>query len=255
MNLTRVWAIILRHVFMTMHQLERFMDVFLYPLVAIILWGFLSNYSAINMTGISAFLMGGLILWVVFERLGTSVGVDFMFDIWEKNMINILASPITITEYVFGLVSVALVKVVVSFIAMWLVASLFFGFNLSSLGTVLILFWINVVIFAISLGIFNVAIVIRWGSTIGPLTWILPFLLQPFSAVFYPVSVLPEFLQKIAWFLPLTHVFEGMRHVIATGQLERSELMVAFILNLVYFVFSVGFFGFMFNLVKKREHW
>lgn len=252
MNLTRVWAIVLRHIFMLMHQLERSTDVFLFPIVGIMLWGFVSNYSGIKVTGLSAFLMGGLILWVVFERVGTSVGIDFMFDIWERNIMNVLASPITIFEFISGLVLVAIVKVLVSLFAMYLVASLFFGFSPASLGVFLVLFWINVVIFAVSLGIFNVSIVIRYGSTIGPLTWILPFVIQPFSAVFYPVSALPQALQKVVWFLPLSHVFEGMRYTIQTGKFNTSEFTAALVLNAVYFVFAVGFFAFMFDLVKKK---
>lgn len=252
MNLTRIWAIVMRHIFMTFHQLERATDVFLFPIVGIVLWGFVSNYSGLRTTGITSFLMGGLILWVVFERVSTSVGIDFMFEVWERNIMNVLASPITIFEYICGLVSVAIVKVLISFAAMWTIAAIFFGFNLGSLGFILVLFWINVVIFAVSLGIFNVAIVIRYGGSIGPLTWVLPFLLQPFSAVFYPVSALPPILQKIVQVFPLTHVFEGMRYVLKTGRLNLNELVAAFLINLVFFTISVGLFAYMFNLVKRK---
>lgn len=253
MNLTRIWGIVLRHAFMSIHQLERLADVLLFPIVGLLLWGFVSNYANINLAqGVTGFLMGGLILWVIFERTGTSVGVDFMFDVWERNIINVLASPITITEYITGLVFVSIAKVLVSLAAMWLIAGIFFGFNIGSLGVSLVFLWINVVIFAVSLGIFNVALVIRYGGTIGPLTWLLPFILQPFVAVFYPVSVLPVFIQRIAWFIPLTHVFEGMRSTISTGKVDTAQLIAAFLLNLIYFALSIGFFAYMFNLVKKK---
>lgn len=252
MSLNRIWAIILRHIFLTYRQLERFSDLFLFPLVGILLWGFVSNSLSVTGPGLAAFLMGGLILWIVFERVGTSIGIDFMYEVWDKNLVNILASPISALELILGLVIVAIVKVLVAFAVMWLVAALFFGFNLDSLGFSLLLLWFNVVIFAVSLGIFNVAIVMRYGGTIGPLTWLLPFLLQPFAAVFYPVSALPALLQKIVWYLPLSHVFEGMRYTIRTGQLAGGDFAAALVLNLVYFALSVGFFAFMFDLVKKR---
>lgn len=251
-NLSRVWAIVLRHIFLTFRQLERFSDLFLFPIVGVLLWGFVSNYISSSAGGLIAFLMGGLILWIVFERVGTSIGIDFMYEVWDRNIVNILATPITVTEFILGLVLVAIVKVLVAFVVMWTVAFVFFGFNLGSLGVYLILFWINVVIFAVSLGIFNVALVIRYGGTIGPLTWLLPFLLQPFAAVFYPVSVLPEILQKFAQYLPLSHVFEGMRYTIRTGQFNGGEFMSATILNIIYFFLTVLFFAFMFNLVKRK---
>lgn len=252
MNSKRIWGIVIRHIFLTMRQLERFADLFLFPIVGILLWGFVSNYIGGGAQGLAGFLMGGLILWVVFERVGTSIGVDFMYEVWDRNIVNILASPITIFEFISGLVIVAIVKVSLAFLIMWFVAVVFFGFNLSSIGVYLVLFWLNIVIFAVSLGIFNVALVIRYGGTIGPLTWLLPFLLQPFAAVFYPVSVLPETLQKIVWYLPLSHVFEGMRFTIKTGNFGTADFIIAFVLNLIYFVISVGFFAFMFNLVKKK---
>ena len=252
MNPTRIWAIVLRHIFLTMHQLERFFDVFMFPVVALLLWGFLSKYAGETLSGLTALLVGGLILWIVFERIATNIGVDFMFDVWERNIMNILASPIKPSEYITGLVFVAIVKTIASFFAMWLVAGIFFGYNLGSLGFFLSLFFVNVVLFAVSFGILNVSIVIRWGATIGPLTWILPFIIQPFAAVFYPMSVLPKVFQVIGWFLPVSHVFEGMRYTVATGKFDYQEFWTAVVLNLVYFVLAVGLFAYMFNLVKKK---
>lgn len=168
MNFSRVWAVVLRHIFLSIHQLDRIADLFLFPVFSIILWGLFSTYFGINTSGI------------------------------------------------------------------------------------LVFFWINIVIFAVSLGIFNVAIVVRYGSTIGPLTWILPFILQPFVAVFYPVSVLPPILQKIVWFVPLTHVFEGMRGVLKNGTFDSREFIVALGLNVVYFIVAVCFFAYIFNLARKK---
>lgn len=252
MNFNRVWGVVLRHLFLARRQLERLSDLFMFPVVGILLWGFLSKVSTLNTPSFAAFLLGGLILWVVFERVGTGIGVDFMYEVWDRNIVNILASPITIAEFIAGLVLVALVKVLISFAVMWAIAAVFFGFNVGSLGMFLVLFWLNIIIFAASLGIFNIAIVIRYGGTIGPLTWILPFLLQPFVAVFYPVSVLPVFVQKIAWFIPLSHVFEGMRYTLATGKFETGQFTAAIVLNLIYFALLVAFFTYMFNLVKKK---
>ncbi|MBI2599080.1 ABC transporter permease [Candidatus Curtissbacteria bacterium] len=252
MNLSRVFAIVLRHYFLTIHQLERFTDIFLFPILGLVLWGFLTNYVQFESTSLASFLLGGMILWVIFERVGTSVGIDFMWDVWERNLINVLASPITMLEYIVGLVLVAVVKVSISFVAMWLIAAVFFNFQLGFMGFSLAAFWINLVFFAVVLGIFNVSIVMRYGNTVGPLTWVLPFAIQPFAAVFYPVSVLPVYIQKVVWFLPITHVFEGMRMVFRTEVFDSKEFVTAFGLNVIYFVLVVGFFAYMFNSVKKK---
>lgn len=252
MNLSRVYAIVLRHVFLTMHQLERFADMFLFPIFGLLLWGFVSLYIGISSQSLAAFLLGGLILWIVFERVSTAVGIDFMFDVWERTLMNVLASPITTLEYISGLVVVAIVKVIVSLLAMLLMATAFYNFALGSLAISMVLLWFNLVLFAVSLGIFNIAIILRFGHTVGPLTWVLPFLLQPFAAVFYPVSILPEALQKVVLLLPITHVFEGMRYTMEVGKFDSQAFFAGLILNLVYFVLAVLFFAYMLKLVRMK---
>lgn len=252
MNPNRIYAIIIRHVFLTTHQLERFADMFLFPIFGLVLWGFLANYVRIQDSGLAAFFVGGLILWIIFERVSTAIGIDFMFEVWERNIMNVLASPIKLYEFIIGLVGVSIVKVLISLAAMLIIAGLFYNFSIGTLGIWLVLLWFNLVFFAVSLGIFNIAIILRYGNTVGPLTWILPFFLQPFSAVFYPVVSLPPALQKVVWFLPLSHVFEGMRTTISTGKFSSHEFLVASGLNVVYFAFAVAFFVFMFEVVKKK---
>lgn len=252
MDLEKIYGIILRHVFLTRHHLERFTDLFVFPVVGLVMWGFLSTYVEIQSSSLAAFFMGGLILWVVFERIGTSIGIDFMYEIWERNIVNLLASPIKIYEYIIGLVAVAGLKVLISFAAMFTIALFFYGFDISDLGFSLAAFWINIVIFAVALGIFNVGIIVRWGHSVGPLTWVLPFVIQPFAAVFYPVSVLPPALQNFVWFIPLSHVFEGMRQVISTGRFNSYEFWVALLINLVYITLAVSFFVYTFKSAKRK---
>src|SRR3989344_573349 len=166
LNLNRVSAIILRHYFLSIHQLNRFFDVLISPVLMIILWGFLSKYiQGLNTPTLASFLLGGIILWAIFEKVSTDIGVNFMFDIWDRNFINVLSTPITFLEYITGLVIVSLIRVLITFVAMWFIAAAFYDFQLSSLG-----FGLNLFIFATSFGIFNITLVLRFGHSIGPLT-------------------------------------------------------------------------------------
>lgn len=252
MNLNRVLALIMRHMFLTTHQLERFFDVLVSPILVLILWGFLSSYIQTTQSStLAAFLLGGMILWVVFEKVSTDIGVNFMFDLWDRNIINMLASPITFTEYLFGLISISFIKILVSLTAMFLMAGIFYHFSISSFGFGLVMFWINLFVFAMAFGIFNITLVLRYGHSIGPLTWILPFLVQPFAAVFYPISIMPSFFQKIAFFLPISHVFEGMRYTFSTGQFDFGSFWMAALLNVVYISASIALFAFTLKRVTK----
>lgn len=252
MNLNRVFAIILRHLFLTIHQLERFFDVIISPVLVLLLWGFLSQYvQGLQSQTLASFLLGGMILWVVFEKVSTDIGTNFMFDIWDRNVVNVLASPITFVEYLGGLVIISFIKILVALVSMWLMAGIFYNFQITALGFGLALLWINLFIFAMAFGIFNISLVLRYGHSIGPLTWILPFFVQPFAAVFYPISILPPIFQKIAFVLPISHVFEGMRHILKTGQFDSSSFWIAVLLNVVYMVASIGFFAFILRKALK----
>lgn len=232
--------------------MERFFDAFLYPALVLLLWGFVSTYIGnIKSSGLVAFLLGGLILWVIFERVNTDLGLSFMYDVWERNIINVLSSPLTFVEFIAGLVIVGLTKIVFSFILMAVMAAVFYNFQVTTLGMSLALFAINLIIFAWSFGIFNLALIFRFGHSIGPITWILPFFLQPFSAVFYPIDILPEFFQKVAWLLPISHVFEGMRGVLSLGTFDYSQFFTALLLNLIYLGLSIVFFYVTLLAVKK----
>ena len=84
------------------------------------------------------------------------------------------------------------------------------------------------------------------------LAWTIMFLLMPLTCVYYPVAVLPPWLQMVAWLLPPTYVFEGMRALLI-DHVFRSDLMIqAFGMNIV--VFSVGIFGFMLLLKSARRN-
>lgn len=252
MNLNRVFAIILRHIFLTTHQLERFFDVIVSPILVLILWGFLATYvQNIQSQGLASFLLGGMILWVVFEKVSTDIGVNFMFDIWDRNVVNVLASPITFLEYLSALLIISLIKILIALTSMWIMASVFYHFQITSLGFGLALLWINLFIFAASFGIFNVSLVLRYGHTIGPLTWILPFLIQPFAAVFYPIAILPPLFQKIAFFIPISHVFEGMRFALRSGQFDYNSFWAASLLNILYMLASIAFFAYTLKSALK----
>jgi ABC-2 type transport system permease protein len=68
------------------------------------------------------------------------------------------------------------------------------------------------------------------------------FLMLPFTCVYYPVSVLPSWLQVFAWMLPPTYVFEGMRGLLIDHVFRADLMLQAFALNAVIFAVGVAVF-------------
>jgi ABC-2 type transport system permease protein len=72
------------------------------------------------------------------------------------------------------------------------------------------------------------------------------------SAVFYPVSILPVWMQPVALALPSSYVFEGMRHMLQGQALSTTELLLPFVLNGVYMLLAALFFRRMYGIAREK---
>jgi ABC-2 type transport system permease protein len=127
-----------------------------------------------------------------------------------------------------------------------------FHFNIYGLGLPLIAFFCNLIFTSWSVGIFVSGLVLRNGLGAESIVWTLMFALMPLACIYYPVSVLPHWLQLVAWTLPPTYVFEGMRSLL-TDHIFRTDLMVAALaINALLLVAS--FAAFLALLRSARRH-
>ena len=254
MKFHRINALLIRHLYLYKRSFPRIMDVVYWPLMEILIWGFLSVYiEKLNLGGWNAVtvLLGAVIFWDLLNQSQKAVSIAFLEEIWEKNLLNIFVTPLKVSEFLsasalIGFVRISLVGVIISALAY-----LFYHFNIFMIGFALVPFVLNLFIFGWGLGLFANAIILRFGTSAQILAWGFITLIQPFSAVFYPVSVLPALLQPLAYLLPSTYVLEGMRSVLATGVLPEGLLIGAFISNAIYLSLFVWFFYRMFAHVKR----
>jgi ABC-2 type transport system permease protein len=252
----RILAMLLRYLYLHKRSLARLFEILLWPVMELFVWGFFTIYIRGMVPDASArillFLISGMIFWEICVRSQQAVSISFMEEIWHQNIINILVTPLRIWEWVaatflYGLIKTAVITAVLSVLAYACYRFNFIdgmGLLLFPLGGTLLLFgWI--------VGIFTAGILIRWGHSAEALIWGIPFLLQPFSAIYYPVSALPEFLRHLVVFLPGTHVFEGMRAVLAGEPLGAGRIALALALNFLFFVAAAFFFQRMYAAALK----
>jgi len=161
-------------------------------------------------------------------------------------------TPLRLSEFFVSTLLIGLVRLILVGIILAVLSSLIYRFNLFALGFALIPFVLNLFLFGWALGLLANAVILRFGTSAQILAWGFIVLIQPFSAVFYPVSALPSFLQPISYLLPSTYVFEGMRSVIATGSVSAAHLWGAVVVNAVYLLFMLWFFFRMFAYVKRE---
>ncbi len=231
------------------------MEIFYWPFLDLLVWGFVTVYLARYkeaLPGFVSFLIGALILWDILFRSQQGIAVSFLEDVWSKNLLNLFTTPLSPFEYLISLMLVSMVKLFLASTVLVTLAWLLYSFNVFVIGISLIPLVANLVIMGWSIGIVTIAIILRFGQEAEVLAWGVAFLFQPVSAVFYPVSVLPPFLQVIARYLPSSHIFEGMRWVIDGGGFPLHEILWAGGLNCAYVLAAFLFFSWNFNVVKRK---
>jgi len=245
----------MRNIYLYRRSLPRLMEIIYWPLLDLLVWGFLTVYLAQyreNLPGFVTFFIGALILWDILFRSQQGISVSFLEDVWAKNLLNLFASPLSYAEYIFALMLVSVVKLVTVASIMAVLAWILYSFNIFLIGISLIPFILNLIVMGWAIGIITTALILRFGQEAEVLAWALGFLFMPVSAVFYPVSVLPLFLKTLAHFVPASHVFEGMRGVISSGVFPLEELLWSSGLNAVYILGAFLFFRWNFIVVKRK---
>ncbi len=244
MNVQRMGAITLRHFYLMRGSVSRVLPLFVWVAVDMVLWGFISKYlnSVTQGHNFTPVFLGAVLLWDFFARVMQGVTTAFFEDVWSRNFLNIFASPLSVTEYLGGLVLSSLVTSSVGLIIMLLLATSVFGLSFFVYGILLGPFLLTLFLFGISLGIFASAIVLRFGPAAEWFIWPIPALLSPFAGVFYPLSILPDWMRFIGRLLPPAYVFEGMRTILAGGEAAWVPLLWATGLATVYIGLAYRFF-------------
>lgn len=255
-SIRRISAMILRYLYLHKRSVSRTLELFFWPVMELMVWGFVTVYirsiADTSLANIIVFLISALIFWDLLYRSQQGVTISIIEDIWTQNIVNILISPLKIWEWLLSTFLYGMVKTIIIMGILTLLAAGFYHFNLiDALGFYLIPLAGNLLFFGWTLGVATSGLLIRWGHAVEALIWGIPFLIQPLSAIFYPLSVLPPWLQIISKCLPSTYVFEGMRAVVKTGQMQNEYFLIALGLNILYFILASFFFAWMHRLSRK----
>jgi|ERR1044071_2541342 ABC-2 type transport system permease protein len=246
----RMRGIFFRHYYLWARNPEYFFDTFWQPIVEVLIWGFVSLYlsrMAAPLSHILAFFLGAIILWSVLRRGQHEITFSLMEDAWSRNLQNIVMTPVNMVEYFGASILFGVIKLAFELTMMGVLISLLFGFNVLVLGFSLIPFALSLLLTGWAVGLFVNAAIIYFGRGLVALSWIVAFVLQPFSCVFYPLSALPPWAQPIAKAFPGTWIFEGMRQVLSSQPVQLKPILFSFALNGIYLV--AGYL--VFNKVMK----
>jgi ABC-2 type transport system permease protein len=251
----RIGAMMLRYRYLLRSSWPRLLDLVYWPTVQMVTWGFLQYYITSNagfFARAGGTFIGAVLLWDILFRGQLGFSISFLEEMWSRNLGNLMMSPLRPIEFIVALMVMSVVRLSIGAVPVTFLAIGFFGFNLYGLGFALVAFFFNLMLTSWAIGIFVSGLILRNGMGAENLAWSIMFLFMPLTCVYYPVTTLPVWLQPVAWVLPPTYVFEGMRALLI-HKVFRGDLMLdALALNIV--LFAAGVFGFLKLLQSARRH-
>jgi len=251
----RVAAMMLRYWYLLRSSWPRLLDLVYWPTVQMLTWGFLQYYIATNagfFARAGGTFIGAVLLWDILFRGQLGFSISFLEEMWSRNIGNLMMSPLRPLEFISALMVMSVVRLSIGAVPVTLLAIAFFGFNLYALGLALVAFFFNLMLTSWAIGILVSGLILRFGMGAESFAWSIMFFFMPLTCVYYPVTTLPSWLQPLAWMLPPTYVFEGMRALLINKVFRPDLMLYALGLNVV--LFAAGVLAFLALVRSARRN-
>jgi ABC-2 type transport system permease protein len=249
MNRTRIVGAFLRYFYTLRRGMYQLTDLFYWPFVDILIWGLTSVWvqSQSHVQNLPLLLMTGLIFWQICWRSSIDISGNLLQDFWQRNLINLFASPLKISEWITGILLLSLCKLCITIGFGSLLVFLLYSLNVFVVGWAFLPFAASLLIFGWALSFISSSLIIYWGHRVEMLAWMVGSIFAPFSAVFYPVDILPGWAQHISYCLPTTYIFEGMRMILRSGSFPTHYFWISLGLDGLYLFSSILLFLYSFK--------
>lgn len=244
MNINRILAVIVRYLYNFKHSLNRLTDAFYWPAMDLIIWGLTSQYfqQAGQASNLVLIFLTAMVFWMIVWRSQYEITVNLLEELWDRNLVNLFSSPLSIDEWTVAVLLLGFVKILLTIIFTFILTRILYSINLITIGFLLLPFFTLLMFSGWWAGFIVAGINLRFGKKIETIAWSGIYVLVPFSAVYYPVASLPLWAQKIALLVPMSYIFEGMRQVLLTGQIPWQKFLTSFILSIFYLILAIAFF-------------
>lgn len=255
MSLQRIFALVMRYLYLMRSSWPRLIELIYWPTMQMILWGFINQFFVGHSEWVAqaaGLLIGAVLLWDVLFRAQLGVSVVFFEEMYSRNLGHLFVSPLRPYELVMALLTVSFFRTSIGVGAAAGLAIVLYRYSIFDMGLPLVAFFANLLVMGWAIGLMVVALVLRYGLGAESLAWAVIFAVAPLSGIYYPISVLPDWLQKVALLLPSSHVFEGMRAVVREHVFSSGSFWMAVLLNGIYLLIGIALYHFAFHIARKR---
>lgn len=235
-------------------ECTRFLRIWLQTLVPpaitmslyFIIFGNLIGGRIGEMGGVSymEFIVPGLIMMSVITSAYSNVASSFFSAKFQRNIEEMLVAPVPNATIILGYMGGGVARSLIVALLVTLVAQFFVPLNIQNYGLIFITVLFTASLFALG-GLLNAI----FAKSFDDISIIPTFVLTPLTylgGVFYSITLLPEFWQKVSKANPIIYMVNGFR----AGFIGVSDVEPSFAL-LVLFVFNLGFFVFAWILLKR----
>ena len=255
MSWSKIFALCLRHVYLIKGSFPRIIDLIYWPTIQIFLWGFISKFFTLSSTyyeNTVGIILSAAILYDFLFRSSISYNMMFLEEIWSRNFTNLFIAPIKLCEIITALTFTAIFRTLIGLVPAALIAIPLFDVSIFKIGPPLLFLLIALYVFGVTLGLLVTSGLIRYGPSFENIAWASLFFLAPLGCIYYPLEILPEWLQIIAKLLPLVHIFEEMRNILIYDIVNYTQIFKAIFISILYFILGVVIFYWSYDGAKNR---
>ncbi|MBI3236347.1 MAG: ABC transporter permease [Chlamydiales bacterium] len=254
MSFGRIWAVFLRY-FYFFAKLDHLCDLFFWPLIDLFLWGITIVWiqtEEVSHYPLALVILTALVFWQLLWRSNYEVSVNLLQEFWNRNLVNLFSTPLKLSEWIASLMLAGLLKIGITIGFGALVVYLLYSLNVFTIGWAFLPFAASLALSGWFIGFLSASMLIYFGQRVQMLAWMTAYLFAPFSAIYYPLSALPDWGQMIAKALPMTYLFEGMRTVLTKGYFPWNLFAMSIALNLLYLIATMILFKWFFDKSRSK---
>jgi ABC-2 type transport system permease protein len=237
-----------KNLIMTKRNFFTIFEMLFWPLVSLFSVGLMGGYLELDENKL-AFIMVGAVSLSVIQLAQLDVTYVLLFDVWSKSLKYTFASPVTFYHMVMGTWFVGILRGFVAFVILSFFSIRLFNFNLTKVPFFdLILFLFGLFTTAMLIGMSACILLLVFGRRAEIAAWTLTAMIMLICGIYYPISVLPEWVRMISLLIPVTHFLEFFRTFYGFPSTYSNPLLIGYALCIAYIMAGV----FISELALKR---
>jgi len=230
----KIWAFAFKNWIMTKRNIFTLFEMLFWPVVGFLSVGLLAEFAALQ-PSMKAFILVGVVSMGALQVCQLDVAYALLYDVWSKALKHGFVAPVGIRHLLLGSMMIGMIRGGLVFIFLAGASCFLFGFNFAGRGFVPVaLFVAGLFLNAAVVGILVCILVLVFGNRAEVAAWSMVSLMLLVCGIYYPVSILPAWVQVISRCVPLTYLLEYFREFYGFKPAGSHVLIKAYAMAAAY---------------------